>query len=52
MVKYVKRIASVGSGNCIYFGNLKVCLMKGLIPILHLITILLQNYVVMVLKQE
>ena len=34
------------------FGNLKVCMMKGLMLILHLITALLQNYIIMALKQE
>ena len=43
MYRYFKRIVGVGSGNYIYFGNLKVCLMEGLILILHLITVLLQN---------
>ena len=29
--------------NIFIFGNLKDCLMKGLIPLLHLITLLCQN---------
>ena len=44
MQKYFKRFAGVGSGKYTYiFGNLKVCLMKGLILLLHLIIVLLQN---------
>ena len=44
MYRYSKRIAGVASGNSIYtFGNLKVCLMKGLILLLHLTIKLLQN---------
>ena len=43
MYRYFKRIASVGSGNYIYFGNIKVCLMKSLILLLHLTIKLLQN---------
>ena len=29
MHRYFKRIAGVGSGNYIFFGNLNDCLMKG-----------------------
>ena len=43
MYRYFKRIAGVGSGNYINFGNLKVCLMKCLILLLHLTIKLLQN---------
>ena len=43
MQKHFKRNAGVGSGIIYIFGNLKVCLMKELILILHLITALLQN---------
>ena len=43
MYRYFKRIAAVGSGNYIYFGYLKVCLMEGLILLLHLTIKLLQN---------
>ena len=43
MSRYCKRIVGVGSGNYIYFGNLKVFLMKGLILLLHLAIKLLQN---------
>ena len=32
-----KKISGVGDGEYIYFGNVKVCLMKGLILLLHLI---------------
>ena len=41
--RYFKKIAGVGSGNYISFGNLKVCLIKGLILILHPVTVLLEN---------
>ena len=44
MYRYFKRIAGVGNGNDIYiFGNLKDCLMKGLIILMDLTTVLLQN---------
>ena len=43
MCRYFKRIAVVGSGSYRYFWKSKVYLMKGLILILHLITVLLQN---------
>ena len=44
MYRYPKKIAGVESGNYIYiFGNLKVCLMKDLILILHLTTVLLKE---------
>ena len=41
--RYFKSITGVGNGEYIYFGksNLKVCLMKGLILLLDLITVLL-----------
>ena len=50
--KYFKRIAGVGNGNYITLGNLKFCLMKSLILLLHLTINLIQNYVFMVLKQK
>ena len=52
MYRYFKKIAGVGSGNIYTFGNLKVCLMKGLILLVHLTLKLLQNEGFMVLKQE
>ena len=51
MYIYFKRIAGVGSGNYVYiFGNLKDCLMKRLILLLHLIIVLLQDEAIMVVK--
>ena len=50
--KYFKRIAGVGNGNYITLENLKFCLMKSLILLLHLTINLIQNYVFMVLKQK
>ena len=43
MYRYFKRVAGVASGNYIYFGNLKDCLMEGLILLLHLVIVLLEN---------
>ena len=43
MYRYFKSIAGAGSGNYIYFCKSKVCLMKGLILLLHLTIKLLQN---------
>ena len=47
MYRYFKRVAGVG-----IFGNLKDCLTKPLHLLLHLIIALIQNYTVLVLKQE
>ena len=44
MYRYFKKTEGVGSDNYIYiFGNLKVCVMKRLILLTHLIIVLLQN---------
>ena len=45
MHRYFKKIAGVGSGNYIYtLENVKVCLMKGLILLRHLIIVLLISH--------
>ena len=43
MYRYFKSIAGVGSGNYIFFGNLKDYLMKRLILLLDIIIVLVQN---------